>query len=237
VNRAPALLACLIAAALLAACAGPPIQRGDGSSSVRRFTILDLAKGDIDTVVEIHQQEILASLKALTLKLYRRDPAEWRKSGHASAAAATSSLFAPVAAWHVSAQRKLDWEASLRDAWREDYAGDRVQALMRGLLTMQMAAFGHRTEFYLLSEIDAQKLYNAARNTEAVALKLASAQGTPLLLANTPEPGSPPEPGYERELGQIIGVGDALAKVVEDKTNRAIRFGVVNFASMIFLPI
>jgi len=45
VNRSPALLACLLTAALLAACAGQPIQRRDGSSSVRSFSLKELAKG------------------------------------------------------------------------------------------------------------------------------------------------------------------------------------------------
>jgi hypothetical protein len=98
-----------------------------------------------------------------------------------------------------------------------------------------MAAFDHRTEFYLLSEVDAQKLYNAARNTEAVAWKLATARnprGESLLLSN-----SMANLSFEREFGKLIGIQDTLAKIVEDKSNRAIRFGVVNVASMMFLPI
>ena len=35
----------------------------------------------------------------------------------------------------------------------------------------------------------------------------------------------------------FFGIQDALAKVIEDKTNRAIRFGTVNLAKMVFLPI
>ncbi len=42
---------------------------------------------------------------------------------------------------------------------------------------------------------------------------------------------------FEREFGKLIGIEDTLAKIVEDKSNRAIRFGVVNVASMVFLPI
>jgi hypothetical protein len=240
VNRAPALIACLFSIALLGACNGLPIQREDGSSSARSFSLKDLLKSDVDNVAEIHQQEVLGVLKALTLKLYRRNPAEWRKSGFASAEEATEALFKPLLYWHLSPQRNLDWEAALRDAWREDYAGDRVKALMSGLLVMHMAAFDNQTEFYLLSELDAQKLYHAARNTEAVAWKLATtrnAQGDPLLLANGFAENGAANFSFEREFGKLIGIQDALAKVIEDKSKRAIRFGVVNFASMIFLPI
>jgi hypothetical protein len=240
VNRTAVLTACLLTAHLLAACSSTPIQRKDGSSSVRSFSLIDLAKSDVDGVIEIHQQAVIATLETLTLKLYRRNPGEWRKSGYASADAATAALFQPLPHWQLSSQRHLDWEASLRDAWREDYAGDRVKALMSGLLVMHMAAFGHRTEFYLLTDVDAQKLYNAARNTEAVAWKLASARdprGAPLLLSNGSDGNGVANLSFEREFGKLIGNQDTLAKIVEDKTNRAIRFGVVNVASMVFLPI
>jgi len=239
VNRT-ILLACLLTAALLAACSSPPIQRKDGSSSVRSFSIKELAKGDVDTVIEIHQQEIIASLKTLTLKLYRRNPNEWRKSGHASADEAAAALFRPLEHWPLHPRKDLPWETALLEPWRADFSGDRVKALMDGLLVMHMAAFNHQTEFYLLTEVDAQKLYNAARNTEAVVWKLSNArtpQGELILLSNSIDAGGVPNLSFEREFGKLIGIQDTLAKIVEDKSNRAIRFGTVNLAKMVFLPI
>lgn len=234
------LLACLLTAALLAACGGQPIARKDGSSSARSFSLKDLAKGDVDTVVEIHQQEILAILKNLTLKLYRRNPNEWRKSGFANADEATAALFRPLDHWQLAQQQNLPWETVLLAPWRAEFTGDRVKALMNGLLVMHMAAFNHQTEFYLLTEVDAQKLYNAARNTEAVVWKLSNARnesGEPVLLSNGFDGNGVPNLSFEREFGKLIGIQDTLARIIEDKSNRAIRFGVVNVASMAFLPI
>ena len=239
-NRTTRLLAYLLTAILLTACSGHAIQRKDGSSSVRSFSVKDLAKGDVDDVIEIHQQEVLAILKTLTLKLYRRNPNEWRKSGFASADDAAAALFNPISHWHLSPQRNLDWDTALHDAWREDFAEDRVKALMSGLMVMHMAAFNHQTEFYLLTEMNAQKFYNAARNTEAVVWKLSNAKnarGEFVLLSNGFDANSVANLSFEREFGKLIGIQDTLAKVIEDKNNRAIRFGVVNTASMIFLPI
>lgn len=227
-------------ALLLTGCAAQPIQHRDGRSGPRDFSLSTLAKSDIDNVAEIHQQEVLATLEALTLKLYRRNPAEWRKSGHASAEAATAALFQPLTHWNLEARRNTDWRTTLREPWQEAYAGDRVRALMWGLLCMHMAAYGDRTEFYLLTEIDAQKLYNAARNTEAVAWKLANARdtrGTPILLSNGVDSDQVANLSFERAFGKLIGIQDTLARVIEDKSNRTIRFGVVNLASLIFLPI
>ncbi len=239
-NLSSSLLASLLTVALLTACIGQPIQRKDGSSSVRGFSVMDLAKGDVDNVIEVHQKEVIGILKTLTLKLYRRNPNEWRKSGFASADDATTDLFKQVPLWHVSSQKDLSWEATLRDLWREEFPGDRVNALMNGLLVMHMAAFNHQTEFYLLTKMDAQKLYNAARNTEAVAWKLSNAKnarGEIILLSNGFDANGVANLSFEREFGKLIGIQDALAKVIEDKNNRAIRLGVVNLASMVFLPI
>jgi hypothetical protein len=240
VNRRPSLLTSLMIVTLLAGCSGQPIQRRDGSSSVRSFSLTELAKGDVDTVVEIHQKEIIGILRTLTLKLYRRNPKEWRKSGFASAESATEALFKPLGHWHLTPQKSLPWETLLVELWRADFTGDRVKALMNGLLAMQMAAFNHRTEFYLLTEVDAQKLYNAARNTEAVLWKLSNArnaQGNLILLTNSMDAAGIANLSFEREYGKLIGIQDTLARIIEDKSNRAIRFGVVNVASMVFLPI
>lgn len=239
-NRPTALTACLLTVVLLAACTTQPIQRKDGSSSQQGFTVTDLAKGDIDDVTEFSQRQIIASLKTLTLKFYRRNPSEWRKSGYASADEATDDLFASLSHWNVAPQRKLNWKDSLGNAWREDYTGDRVKALMGGLLVMQMAAFNHETEFYLLTDVDAQKLYNAARNTEAVVWKVSNARnarGELLLLSNGFDANGVANLSFEREFGKLIGIEDTLALIIEDKTNREIRFGVVSVGKMIFLPI
>ncbi len=223
---------------VLGACSSPPIQRADGSNTQRGFTLNELAKSDIDNVIEMHQQAVIASLKTLTLKLYRRNPQEWHKSGYASAEEATEALYTPLSHWALA--DKPDWQTTLLNAWREDFAGDRVQALMQGLLTMHMAAYNHRTEFYYLSEVDAQKFYNSARNLEAVVWKLSNAKrtnGELFLHTNALDAQGIANLSFEREFGKLIGIQDTLAKIIEDKTNRAIRFGVVNVATMLFLPI
>ncbi len=232
------ILASVCMCALLGACGGQAIQRKDGSNTLRGFSLKELAKSDIDNVVETHQQAVIASLKILTLKLYRRNPQEWRKSGFVNAENAVEALFKPLSHWQLA--QKSDWQTDLLNTWREDFAGDRVQTLMQGLLVMNMAAYNHRTEFYLLSEVDAQKLYNSARNLEAVAWKLANARrtnGELFLQSNAIDGQNVINLSFEREFGKLIGSQDTLAKIIEDKTNRAIRFGVVNAATMIFLPI
>ena len=51
-------------------------------------------------------------------------------------------------------------------AFRVDYQGDRVLAFVAGLGSMIQMAFQDKTEFFVLDDLNAQALYNAARNVE-----------------------------------------------------------------------
>lgn len=231
----------LLAAGLLAlaGCAGDAIQRKDGQPSGRAFVLNNLAKTDIDMVSELAQREVLAGLQRLTVKLYRRNPQEYRKAGHESVERAVAVIFDAVPRWHRAGLDRVDWAASLRQAFAEDHAGDRVHAFMLALTVMTMAAYDHRTEFYLTDKLSAQSLYNSARNFETAAWKLAqarSAAGTPLLLSN--EMGEAEQNlSFEREFGKLIAQQDLLALIIEDKNNRAINRVIQNVASFILLPV
>ncbi len=224
----------------LAACSSTSIQRRDGTSTARSFSVANLAKSDVDTITEIHQKEALAALKRLTEKLYRRNPAEWRKSNCTSAEQAVSEIFAPLDHWHLSSRQTLDWKAGIFSAFRTDYVGDRIKSLAEGLLTMTMTAYENKTELYMLDSLDPQKLYNTARNFEVVAWKLSSAKnarGEPLLLSNAVDANGVANLSFEREFGKIIATQDLIALVMEEKTNRAIRSGVIDTATFILFPI
>lgn len=120
-----------------------------------------------------------------------------------------------------------------------DYAGDRVAAFGAGLGGMLLAAYNGKMQFYLTDTLDAQKLYNAARNVEIAAWKLANArdaQGALLLLTNDMN-GAAPNLSFERELGKIIAYQDAMAQIAAQRTNRTIRRVVQTLATAVFLPI
>lgn len=110
----------------------------------------------------------------------------------------------------------------------------------RGLMlaSMVQSAFGDREEFYLLDDLDAQHIYNAARNVEIAAWKLANARdagGDLLLLSN--EVGAVTSLSFEREFGRVIGQLEVLPDVVEEKTERTVTRVVQNLATAVFLPV
>ena len=232
------LVAVLLAAAcvLLSACSAPgtaPSARGSGG-----FDLGQLVKTDINRVAETHQQHVFASLRRLADKLYRRNPAEWRKGGAPSAEAAVSRIFDEKHRWRfASLGHRRDLEA-MRIALHPEFRGDRVQALIVGLASMVQSALGDREVFYMLDDLAPQHLYNAARNVEIVAWKLAStrdASGSLLLLSN--EIGEVSNLSFEREFGRVIGLLDALADIVEDETERTVTRVVQNITTAVFLPV
>jgi hypothetical protein len=204
-----------------------------------------LAKTDIDRIADLHRRETFASLKRLTEKLYRRNPREWKKGGHASIVAAIARLSDPA---RVGLSPEAGGRRSttlLLAGLRDDYPHDRVAAFAGGLGNMLYDAFDGKAEFFVLDDLDAQKLYNAARNVEIAAWKLANARraqpeadipaGAPILFSNEFSPVQ--NLSFEREFGRLIGSLDLLSQIAADKSNRTIVKVVHNLATAVFLPI
>lgn len=200
----------------------------------------DFGKSDIDSAVEIHLEESLASTRLLTEKLYRRNPREWRRGGYASLDSAVGRAFDPKFAWHFPELGNARSTDALQLAFQPEFSGDRVFAFGVGMGSMIMLAYGNQTEFFILDQIDPQKLYNAARNVEVAAWKLATARdanGALLLLSNDIASDGAPNLSYEREIGKLIAYQDSLARVIAERTNRNIRFVVQGAALKVFLPL
>ncbi len=198
-----------------------------------------IAKSDIDRVAEAHQRELFASLRLLTEKLYRRNPREWRKGGQASLEAAVARIFESNHEWKFAELDGRRGTEALHLAFREDYAGDRVLALIVGLGGMIQTAFNDKSELFILDDLDPQALFNAARNVEIAVWKLSNAKtatGELYLLSNEAG-GSVRNLSFEREFGKIIGNLDVLSKIIADKTNRLVVKVFQNLATAIFLPV
>ena len=124
-------------------------------------------------------------------------------------------------------------------AFRDDYAGDRVLAFVAGLGSMMQTAFNDKTEFFVLDDLDPQRLYNAARNVEIAVWKLSNtraAHGEFFLLSNETA-GPLRNLSFEREFGKIIGSLDVLSKIIADKENRTIVKVIQSLATAVFLPL
>ncbi|MDR0233338.1 MAG: hypothetical protein LBI31_00780 [Zoogloeaceae bacterium] len=219
----------------LAACM---TRRKPDGREERDFDPKYLAKTDMDRVSDASRSQVMDSLFLLAEKLYRRNPREWKKAGFGRQEEAVEALRGYRETAPEGLAGEQEGKAVLR-AFAPDYPGDRVAALIYGLLTMVDAAYEHKDEFFILDSLNAQKLYNSARNVEIAAWKLASTHdesGKPLLLSNEMEDGSR-NLSFEREFGRIIGQLDFIALVTSDRSGRAVTGVSQSLATAVFLPV
>lgn len=234
----------LCAALILGGCAAAPQpvsptgKRPPPSADAGVFSPAQLAKTDMDRIADNHRREAFAGLRRLTEKLYRRNPREWKQAGQPSLLAAMAYIFDNRSDWRLAELDGKQGAEALHLAFLPDFRGDRVLAFAVGLGSMMDVAFEGKSEFFILDELDAQKLYNCARNIEIAAWKLNAgrdSQGEPLLLSNEAGPGG--NLSFEREFGKLIGNLDLLSNIVADKANRSVVHMIQGLTTAIFLPV
>ena len=223
-----------LAPLLLDGCA---TRVGPGGQKEMRFEPRYLAKTEIDRVIDTDRAEVLAGLHRIAGKLYKRNPREWKKSGQPSREAAMARLFAGGVDFPELEGRQEG--AAVLLALSPEYQGDRVLGVMAGLLGMVYASFENKDDFYVLDDLNEQKLYNCARNVEIAIWNMSSARsatGEFLLLSNELDPANP-NLSFEREFGKVIGLLDFLSRIVADKNGRTVTRLTQSIATALFLPV
>ncbi|MCP4042144.1 MAG: hypothetical protein GY731_09355, partial [Gammaproteobacteria bacterium] len=205
------VLVFLLLLPLLSACVSQTAQKND---QTQPFNFRDLGKSDIDLVVETHQREVFRHLRLLMEKLYRRNPRELKKNGEHSMEEKIELVFGKNRNWRSEELQGKTGTDVIHVAFHNGYRGDRVLAFSVGLTSMLYAAYNNQSEFFIIDEVDPQKLYNSARNVEIAVWKLGNdrnPRGRPYLLSNS-LPGESRNLSFERLFGKIIGLQDTLAR-------------------------
>jgi hypothetical protein len=209
-----------------------PEQKDGGSLS-------QLIKSDIDRLADVEMRENTQSLRLLMTKLYKRNPAELKKS--------TSGTVEEMVAWVFEGDHKWNFEMlngvketeAIYLAFKPEYKGDRVLALVLGLHTMIVKARGGKTEFFLTDRVDPQSVYNSARNVEIAAWKLSNTrdEAGKLYFVTNEINGKEQNLSFEREIGRIVGRTDVYALTLAEKNQRGLTRFTQSVAAAIFLPI
>jgi Ni/Co efflux regulator RcnB len=219
----------------LAACT---TKMGKDGRTQTTVDVKYLAKSDVDRIADTDRTEVVEGLLLIADKLYKRNPKEWKKGGAVSREAAVERLRQRNSrSWPEFGGLRERQAAAL--AFSNAYDGDRVAALVYGLLTMVDAAFEHKEEFYILDSLNETKLYNAARNMEIAVWKLGNDRnqaGELFLLSNELDPANR-NLSFEREFGRITGLLDLMAKIVADRNGRTVSRSAQAVATMVFLPV
>lgn len=229
----------LLVAAVLSLAGGCSGSGKKDSPKKSSFSVKSLAKTDIDNVLDIHVQEVRYHLRALMVKLYKRNPRELEKSRYPDPEKNIARIFDEQHYWKFEELQNRKGVDAIRLAFDQTFEGDRVFAFVLGLTSMLMAAYGDRTEFYILDKVDPQKLYNSARNVEIAVWKLGHDVdiGGQLYLYTNSLPGEEINLSYERLFGKIIATQDNIAIIIANSTNRLIKKTIQSVATAVFLPI
>jgi hypothetical protein len=213
---------------LLAGCAG---SKQDVKG--RAFEISSVVKNDIDLVTETHQQVVFATLKELAVKLYKRNPREWKKDGHASIDEAVAAITADPFP-KVNDKTSID---AIRLAFDQEYKGDRVKAFIVGLETMVLDSYNGHRSLYIYNMLEAQKLYDSARNIELASwlVRTKHDSDNQLFLVSTGD-GAEIILSFERLFGKMINAQDMMAQIMADRTHRQIK-NVIQSVATAFIPI
>jgi hypothetical protein len=155
-QRSVALVLVLVLGSLLAGgCASDaPTQRGEVRGAPTAAA--ELAQSDANRMATLAMQENLEGLLRLAEKLYRRNPAEWRKGSAASREQALEQLHAAILPQRQpwpALQGRRDI-AAMALALAPEFAGDRVAAFIYATADMVITAHGGKTEFFLLDGVE-----------------------------------------------------------------------------------
>jgi len=209
-----------------------PVSEGTGVSQI--------AKSDIDNVLDVHIQESQKMLRELMIKLYKRNPRELKKSELKLVEEQLVRLFDLEHSWDFpELEEKYDVEL-IKLTFKEDYQGDRVFAFVAGLMSMIMKSYNYQSEFYMFDTVEPQKLYNCARNIEIAVWKLSNNRdmnGEPFLYSNSLPGEEITNLSYERLFGKLIGTQDNITTIMAGKKNRTVKTVIQKMATAVFLPI
>ena len=236
VKRFPELLTALLLRLLLLFVCLSVLSPLTGCRNPFDTSALDsLAKTDIDMMADTSLNELNHLIEELLTKLYKRNPRELDRLSGMSVGQRQNQIFdAPGRLVFKELNNKQGTDA-MELALNPGYQGDRVFALMAGLMGMVRSAYNWQSEQFILDSLDGQKLFDSARNIEVLAWRLSNARdasGKLLLLSNS-QPGEVENLSYERIFGKMIAIQDLMAFTVVGKWDRGLNSVLMK---AVFLP-
>ncbi|MBF0369739.1 MAG: hypothetical protein HQL52_09810 [Magnetococcales bacterium] len=233
-NRSSWLPGGLVLLFLLTGCAAN--NSSTGTIQDEGFELTDLAKTDIDLVVASHRREVMGLLARMMDSLYAHNPEALKKSGYSLAQGSLKRVFGKHHNWRFPDLGDKQGTDAILLSMDNRFQGDRVLAFTVGLGSMLAASYNMKHEFYVLDDLDPQKLYNSARNVEIAMQKLSRAKNDRgrLFLVTNQLKGPFPDLSVERLTGGIVASQDTIARIIAQKTKRNIKQAI---QFLMFLPI
>lgn len=223
--KAAILFLSLLCILSLAACRSP----------LNTSALKPLAKTDIDVVADTSLQEMNLLMEELLVKLYKRNPNELKKVRGMTVGQRKDMIFDyPGRLFFPELERKQGTDA-LNLAFDRGFEGDRVFALLCGLVGVVRSSYNWQTEQFMFDSLDEEKLFKSARNIEILAWRLSNGRGADgkLLLLSNSCAGEKENLSYERIFGKMIAIQDMMSFITAGKWERGISSV---FMKAVFLP-
>lgn len=212
--RLISLLVCLAVLLSLSACRNP----------IDTTSLNILGKSDIDMVADTSLREMTRLMEDLLEKLYKRNPRELDKVSGMSIGQRQNQIFDNPGRLIFKELDNKQGTDALTLAFLPTYQGDRVFALMTGLMGIIRSAYNWQEEQFLFDSLDERKLFDSARNIEVLAWRLSHTKdpsGSLLLLSNSRQ-GEEENLSYERIFGKMIAIQDMMAFNVAGRWERGV---------------
>lgn len=231
----------LILALLLSACASPQVAPVNGKKVPEQKdtnSFSQFVKSDVDRLSDVEMRENTQSLRLLMTKMYKRNPAELKKSTSGTVEEMVDWVFEGDHHWNFEAIGGAQDIDAMYLAFKPDYKGDRVLPFIVGIQTMLIKAHGGKTEFFLTDSVEPQRIYNSARNIEIAVWKLSHTRDDAghLYFVTNEVAGNEPNLSFEREFGKMIGRTDLYALTLAEKNQRTITRITQGVATKLFIP-
>jgi len=206
--------------------------------------VKSLAKSDVDYVLDKHLHGTEDLLLALMKELYRLNPEHLAKTPNATVASRTAMLL-PNRSYDELRFDEINGHRgsnAIRIALHPRYTGDRVFALMVGLVSQMRVAYNDQLEFFMFDRIQSENLSTFSTNLEVVGLTLKRKRGTDgkLLLRyeSDPDPNvrTLQPPNALQILERMVGQLHVLMSIEADKKRRATG-SATRTATMLLLPL
>ena len=188
-------------------------------------SVLDsFAKTDVDMMADTSLNELNHLMEDLLVKLYKRNPHELDKVSSMSVGQRQNQVFDTPGRLIFKELNSQQGTAALDLAFNPAYQGDRVFAMMTGLMGMVRSAYNWQSEQFMLDSLDEQKLFDSARNIEVLAWRLSNARDTSgvLLLLSNSQSGEEENLSYERIFGKMIAIQDMMAFTAAGRWERGV---------------
>src|SRR5210317_252401 len=207
------LVPCLLFSSLLLTGCRNPVD----SSMFDSF-----AKTDVDMIADSSLRELNRLMGELLVKLYKRNPSQLDHAPGMSVGQRQVQIFDTSGRLSFAELGYRQGTDALNLAFDPLSQGDRVFALMVGMVGMVRSSYDWQEEQFMLDSLDEQLLFNSARNIEVIAWRLSNSRdaGGKLLLLSNSQPGEEENLSYERIFGKMIAIQDMMAFAVVGKWER-----------------